>query len=276
MFQKDRKVNTDTIRNGDSSSSPSQKHAEIYDADLLFTADSYAWTLAFNYFNDHWGWKSDGKFTFPHDEQKRDTENSNADSDFEHDRDTVLDANKIDETKKYPQKNCAQVGTDRLDVKCEYVDEDYDDWVKDHPHPSVSQSAHVSPTSTPTTSPSPSPSETGSATCEAIFMNQLSDHPEYMYKVIVKGDWVQEGKLKSEIQTCVKDPKDVKAWIWEKHGKDGSMMAAFDLDGFDDESCVGKAIQRASKDAVENISCPFHPNTDGELATRLMKAGASG
>lgn len=245
-------------------------------------ADNYAWTLAFNYFNDAWGWKDDGKYTFPHDEvkrsMKRDTKNSTSigDPDFEQDPDSVLEASKIDKNKKYPQKNCAQVGKDRLDVKCEYIDEDYNDWVKHHPHPSVSKSAYHSPTPTPTKSSSPPASKTGSATCEVIFINTLSDHPDYMYKVIVKGDWAKEDKLKSEIQTCVSDPKDVTAWIWEKHGDDGSMMAAFDLDGFKDKDCAGKAIQRASKDAVKNVSCPFHKDADKDLETRLMKAGASG
>lgn len=87
--------------------SPLAAHTR-YDADLLSIADSYAWALGFNYFNDKWGWKSDGNFTFPHDDTKRgiekkcDTKNSTTVAlDFEQNPDSVLDASKIDD-KKYP------------------------------------------------------------------------------------------------------------------------------------------------------------------------------
>lgn len=59
-----------------------------------------------------------------------------------------------------------------------------------------------------------------------------------MYKVLVKGDWAKEDAIKSEVKGCAKVP----AWIWEKNGDDG-WMAAFDLYGSCDESCVSKPLR---------------------------------
>ncbi|CAG8896038.1 unnamed protein product [Penicillium egyptiacum] len=128
----------------------------------------------------------------------------------------------------YPQANYAQFGSDPMDVKCEYVGEDYDDWMEDHPHPSVSQSmisATAKTTSTRLVSATPTPSATRSATCEVIFEDELSSTKDWMYKVIVSGDWATQDAIKSGIQGCVSNSDDLTAWIWEDQG-DGTWMAA--------------------------------------------------
>jgi hypothetical protein len=243
-------------------------------------ADSYAWLLSFNWLNYYFNWQSDGDFQVVHDEVKRDkqTDSTDSDADFEHNPDTVLDADSIDVNKVYPQANCAQVGSDPMDLKCEYVGEDYDDWVEDHPHPSVSQSM-VSPTAKPTStrlvSATPTPSATGSATCEVIFEDELSSTKDWMYKVIVSGDWATQDAIKSGVEGCVANSDDIPAWIWEDQG-DGTWMAAFDLKNFEDENCVPDAIQSASDDLIKDVSCPVHNGADPTLSTRLMMEGASG
>lgn len=85
-----------------------------------------------------------------------------------------------------------------------------------------------------------------------------------MYKVLVKGDWAKEDAIKSEVKGCAKVP----AWIWEKNGDDG-WMAAFDLNGSYDESCVSKAVKSAAKGAVRDLPCPVHDDGDKKLVTRL-------
>ncbi|KAJ6141159.1 hypothetical protein N7497_012052 [Penicillium chrysogenum] len=252
----------------------------------LITADSYAWLLSFNWLNYYFDWQSNGDYEVDiiHDEVKRDTQtdstDNDADIDVEHDPDSMLDGDSIDVNEVYPQANCAQVGSDPMNVKCEYVDEDYDDWVEDHPHPSVSRSmvsATATPTSTPLVSatPTPTPSATGSATCEVIFEDELSSTKDWMYKVIVSGDWATQDAIKSGVEGCVSNSDDLTAWIWEDQG-DGTWMAAFDLKNFEDENCVPDAIQSASDDLIKDVSCPVHNGADPTLSTRLMMEGASG
>lgn len=76
--------------------------------------------------------------------------------DFEHYPDTTIDDETIDENESYPQANCHEVGGDPLDVECTYLDEDYDDWVKNHPE-QVSSSVAAASSATP---PPPPPTTT--------------------------------------------------------------------------------------------------------------------
>ncbi|KAL4738220.1 hypothetical protein BDV11DRAFT_171220 [Aspergillus similis] len=118
------KINEDTMNNDESCAS-----------------DNYAWFYTYNWFHKHFGWSDKGDWKYIHDDLKRDvvgndttTTYSSTDIalDFEGESDTKVDSDDLDPSDIQPQANCHQVGNSSLDVECEYLGEDYEDWVDDH------------------------------------------------------------------------------------------------------------------------------------------------
>lgn len=91
---------------------------------------------------------------------------------------------------------------------------------------------------------------------------------DWMYEVIVSGDWATEDNMKAEVQGCTSQGGELTAWIWEDQGG-GEYMAAFELQDWPDEDCVVNAINSASYFELEGVTCEDLNGSDPAIEHEL-------
>ncbi|KAM5441432.1 hypothetical protein MferCBS31731_003503 [Microsporum ferrugineum] len=100
-----------------------------------FNADSYAWFFNYNWFHYKWNWDSSGAFA----RRKRSIEGDEKPELYDDDLSDTVNAANLDSSKLIFPINCHMSDGDYKTVRCDYVGEEYKDFVKNVNEPFVAE-----------------------------------------------------------------------------------------------------------------------------------------
>ncbi|KAM5467161.1 hypothetical protein MferCBS49748_004092 [Microsporum ferrugineum] len=102
-----------------------------------FNADSYAWFFNYNWFHYKWNWDSSGAFA----RRKRSIEGDEKPELYDDDLSDTVNAANLDSSKLIFPINCHMSDGDYKTVRCDYVGEEYKDFVKNVNEPFVAENS---------------------------------------------------------------------------------------------------------------------------------------